>query len=820
MASNYEEPMDSQDLFESSQPLPKPKFLITNGEVWDLKVRIIGNTNKGLYGQKFLTSLLTETNLAVIDLSKPNELEGKVEDEFKLAKATMKRRLQIFMSKFTASKGRWTAELKEHDIFFRLNPYWTLMSHEGKRRFTTEDDHLLSMTPTPPDSQHSVASAISSGKSLLERLHPSQLKRPKHTKPFHEYSDKTKKAKIKEFVDLGKQLAKDLKSDYIKLICFSAFSELYVSQRKLARHFETLASGLSNPEIGIETATHIKYFCKLSDSTYTNLRYLLENHVNLPTVKRVQKHATSILPEGLNWNEDIPNAVSAPVENVIKGTIQRLPPTVSQDIKSRLDISGRRYEKYIARFNSGWDGSGDQSIYNSASSLAFKNNHLFYAGVSLLDIKAKSNGEEVFKVEHPCSPRNVRPVILANAGETKEFVKIVCDHFQKAYDRFDQGPLSIEIAPGMFREFEIQLELTLLDGKGKAQASGLGGAYCLSCTTSIDDAHNPDKIREGFLMDRTMESLKENFVLLAQPDPDTGELIVKKEKDDYSTRQGLTSMPVAPNQSNLQAEIAVLHAWLRSQGLFLNLVYRTNSGVKQWRKTITKPMEQNLKHAKKVFQEGAERTMNLQIDQPGTRGGNTNTGTVAKEFFSAKNRNKVMDLFHGSVEEKEGFRQLLQNFNVILRLLSSSVKVNTPALDELCKDTQILFVQTFPWWRMSQAVHGFLSHCAERIEQNDGISLGELSEQGLESSNKELREGREKFARKMDLEKNLKDVFKRQYVDSDQILWDLKKKSVCSHCYASGHTIRKCPALKEENEKEEDEEVDEDLELLNSLMMD
>ena len=50
----------------------------------------------------------------------------------------------------------------------------------------------------------------------------------------------------------------------------------------------------------------------------------------------------------------------------------------------------------------------------------------------------------------------------------------------------------------------------------------------------------------------------------------------------------------------------------------------------------------------------------------------------------------------------------------------------------------------------------------------------------------------------MDLEKNLKDVFKRQFVDSDQILWDLKKESVW------------------ENAKEEDEEVDEDLELLNS----
>ena len=75
--------MDSQDFFESSQPLPTTKFVITNGEVWDLKVRTFGKSNKGLYGQKFLNSLLTETSLAVIDLSKPNELEGDIEDSFR-----------------------------------------------------------------------------------------------------------------------------------------------------------------------------------------------------------------------------------------------------------------------------------------------------------------------------------------------------------------------------------------------------------------------------------------------------------------------------------------------------------------------------------------------------------------------------------------------------------------------------------------------------------------------------------------------------------------------------------------------------------------
>ena len=139
-------------------------------------------------------------------------------------------------------------------------------------------------------------------------------------------------------------------------------------------------------------------------------------------------------------------------------------------------------------------------------------------------------------------------------------------------------------------------------------------------------------------------------------------------------------------------------------------------------------------------------------------------------------------------------------------------------MDDLCKATYVLYLQVFGWWKMPQAVHGFLAHSAQRIEQNDGVSIGELSEQGIEQSNKELRQGREKFARKVSLEMNYWDVYKRQYIKSDKVLWEMKREPKCKECYDTGHTSRKCPMRDKDKKKEE--ELDEDEILFQTLLLD
>ena len=123
--------------------------------------------------------------------------------------------------------------------------------------------------------------------------------------------------------------------------------------RKMAEHFNKLASKDFLPEMDIELATHIKYFSNLPDRNYSNLRYLLQDQCDLPTVKKVQNHATSLLPK-LEWNKDIPNGVAAEVVDVVKCTLARLPESVKKDIIAKNGhIIGM-----TARFNSGMDGSG------------------------------------------------------------------------------------------------------------------------------------------------------------------------------------------------------------------------------------------------------------------------------------------------------------------------------------------------------------------------------------------------------------------------------------------------------------------------------
>ena len=157
--------MDSQDMFADSQPLPERKFIITYGEMWDFKVRKLGRKPiGGLYSDHNLGRILTETNLAIIDLSNPEELESKVSDAFKLAKITIKSRLQTFVEQFAAVGRKWGRKgLNEHDVFFRLNDYGSLIPSEERERWSKE--FFEGIPGSPPGSQP--GSSQQSGVSIV-----------------------------------------------------------------------------------------------------------------------------------------------------------------------------------------------------------------------------------------------------------------------------------------------------------------------------------------------------------------------------------------------------------------------------------------------------------------------------------------------------------------------------------------------------------------------------------------------------------------------------------------------------------------------------
>ena len=78
--------------------------------------------------------------------------------------------------------------------------------------------------------------------------------------------------------------------------------------------------------------------------------------------------------------------------------------------------------------------------------------------------------------------------------------------------------------------------LSMADGKMVTTLLQLGGAYCTMCTKSQPQCHSREIIEEGFVIDRSVESL--NDLALSLTDKDTGEVVGKRgDYGDYGGRE-------------------------------------------------------------------------------------------------------------------------------------------------------------------------------------------------------------------------------------------------------------------------------------------
>ena len=83
--------------------------------------------------------------------------------------------------------------------------------------------------------------------------------------------------------------------------------------------------------------------------------------------------------------------------------------------------------------------------------------------------------------------------------------------------------------------------LSMADGKMVTTLLQLGGAYCTMCTKNQAQCHRREVIEEGFVIDRSVESL--NDLALSLTDEDTGEVV--RKRGDYEVRQGVMDKPIS-----------------------------------------------------------------------------------------------------------------------------------------------------------------------------------------------------------------------------------------------------------------------------------
>ena len=271
-----------------------------------------------------------------------------------------------------------------------------------------------------------------------------------------------------------------------------------------------------------------------------------------------------------------------------------------------------------------------------------------------------------------------------------------------------------------------------------------------------------------------------------------------RKRGDYKIRLGLTQKPITSEE--IVEDFSVLHAYLRMLAFILTLIYRLNAGVRIWGAGKHRSTDQakRIQLAEATFKGQIKEKLHMKIDTPNQdSGGTSDTGNVAKRFFSSESRPIILELVKGTNEEKAALETLLTNISVILRVMSSNRKIDTESFSEFCRKTYVLLIEKFDWISLSITAHSVLGHCAERIEINDGYGLRNLSEQSLEACHKIIRKAREKAARKDSFSNNISDVFEFMWIKSDPIVREQRRKLHCSKCESDAHTVRGCPDLKE-----------------------
>lgn len=191
-------------------------------------------------------------------------------------------------------------------------------------------------------------------------------------------------------------------------------------------------------------------------------------------------------------------------------------------------------------------------------------------------------------------------------------------------------------------------------------------------------------------------------------------------------------------ETRFEFGLSPLHSWIRFYEYFIYLSYRVD--IKKWqvRSSEDKQMLSYKKQYIILFQ--FRERLGLVVDKPRSGGsGTSNDGNSARKFFmNSAISAKITGLN----------KDLLDRCCTNLQCLSSGYNIHIEKLKEFAVKTARLLVQEYPWFNLPASVHKVLIHGSDVIE-HALLSIGELSEEAAEATNKHIKEFRSNNTRKM-----------------------------------------------------------------------
>jgi hypothetical protein len=336
-----------------------------------------------------------------------------------------------------------------------------------------------------------------------------------------------------------------------------------------------------------------------------------------------------------------------------------------------------------------------------------------------------SLGEVLYKNPLTASDSGMIPWMIIPGKETRDQMKKFVPLMEREINEVEENPAEILLKCGHTITIKSQVDMTLVDGSAIKVASGLGGAPCVLCISPDKDLHDIKKVKDGFELDRDQEDTVAIATRLF--DEDLGEII--RKRGDYEQRQGVTQVPLTTKPINRAP--ATLHKRLRALSWAEQFIYRVRAEVKLWKSgRLTQNQKDRIEKSRKEWLTAMAQETGLVLDTPTSKGGTTDTGNAAWRFFSPEVLPVLQRLLPD--EDKEPVLQIHHALSVIFRVVTSTRRVDTVRLRNLCTDIYIFILTKYPWVNISQSLHEILGHSFQLIDLNDGFGLGQLIEQGSE----------------------------------------------------------------------------------------
>ena len=518
------------------------------------------------------------------------------------------------------------------------------------------------------------------------------------------------------------------------------------------------------PSASVEEAIWLIERSGMSQAVYLEARLRFKDRFYLPPVMHVraenQRHRPTLALER--------HGVKAPL-------MQCLSLTLTERLQ-HMDLSGLDQGEMEVVFKVCWglDGSGEHANYNQLTKVSYNTRQVMSVCFALKEVSVK---DESGVVVTWCSatagankPQNTRPLALFPEKESAELLAEFIPRVEAEVEEVKSLGVNVVMMEGGETVAQCtKCSMSMVDGKMISTLLNCGGAFCTMCIKSQAECHDPETIQAGFMIQRDVEGMKE--IALSLTVPETG--VMKRRTGDYASRQGVCGAPLT--ETDLTKNIPVCHSKIRVFSWVFDLTVRELSHQK-WATTsngVRYTKEENALYTAKweEVKEAVYRELAINCGNPGEMV----TGKSFQKFASDGSRAFFVSLL--PEEKKDGFDFILLGLSALVKIINSQKRrVNVEKLRELSKDVNLRIVQLFPWAAVSPSVHRILAHSWEVVELNGEFGLGDVSEEGLEALNKQIRRMRQSGSRKDSTENNFLDTFNHLWDRSRPTIFEMERK--------------------------------------------